>query len=115
MDSILESVKQSMGPSEGDNHFDPDIIMHINTALMSLNQLGVGPAEGFSIFDGEAKWQDLLGTRKDLEAVKSFVYLKTRLAFDPPQSGFLVDAIKSQITELEFRINLQVEGGITNG
>ena len=110
-ESILTSIKKLLGPEEDDTNFDTDIIMHINTALMRLNQLGVGPSTGYSITSKEQVWSDFLGDRKDLEGVKTYVYLKTRLVFDPPQSGFLVDSIKEQIKELESTLNIQAEGG----
>lgn len=110
MGSILTSIKALLGIEEHDPHFDRDIIMNINGALMTLNQLGVGPQEGFVITSEQQTWASLLGTRKDLEGIKMYVYLKTRLTFDPPQNSFLVDAIKQQITELEWRINVQAEG-----
>lgn len=112
MESILTSIKKLIGPEENNTEFDEDFIININSAIMRLNQLGIGPPEGYSIKDKEDKWSDLLGDRKDLDAVKTYIYLKVRLVFDPPQSGFLVDAIKGQITELESTLNIQAEGGI---
>ena len=112
MESILTSIKKLLGPEETDTQFDEDIIIHINSAIMRLNQLGIGPTGGYSITDKKNVWSELIGTRKDLDAVKTYIYLKVRLVFDPPQSGFLVDAIKSQITELESTLNIQAEGGI---
>ena len=112
MESILTSIKKLLGPGETDTQFDEDIIIFINGAIMRLNQLGIGPPGGYSIKDKDDKWSALLGTREDLDAVKTYIYLKVRLIFDPPQSGFLVDAIKSQITELESTLNIQAEGGI---
>ena len=110
--SILTSIKKLLGPDEEDTSFDTDITIHINSALFRLNQLGVGPAEGYVVTDKSQTWSDFIGSnRKDLEAIKTYVYLKTRLLFDPPQSSFLVDAIKSQITEYESTINMQAEGG----
>lgn len=111
VNSILTSIKKQLGIEEQYIHYDSDIIIHINSALMNLNQLGVGP-KGFTIEDSEAVWTDFLGTRKDLEFVKSLIYLKVRLLFDPPQSGFLLDSIRQSITELEWRINVQAEGGV---
>lgn len=108
MESILTSIKKLLGPEESYDHFDTDIIIHINSALMVLNQLGVGPAEGFSISDKEAVWTDFV-PEKNVEAVKTYVYLKVRLIFDPPQSSFLVAAIEKQITELEWRLNVKAE------
>lgn len=110
-ESILTSIKKLLGIGESDESFDTDIIMSINSALMALNQLGVGDTAGFYISSKDDLWEDLLGDRTDLEAVKIYIYLKVRLMFDPPQNSFLVDSIKNQITELEFRINIQAEGG----
>ena len=113
MASILTSIKKRLGMEESDTQFDEDVIASINTSFMRLNQLAVGPAEGFIITDKNDEWSDFLGERKDLEGVKSFVYLKARLEFDPPQVGFLVDAIKEQITNLEWVLNHQAEKGVT--
>jgi hypothetical protein len=107
--SILTGIKKLLGIVEEDTSFDTDIILHINMAFFNLNQLGIGPAEGYSITDKSTVWGDYLESRTDLEAVKTFVFLKTRLIFDPPQSGFLLDAIKEQIRELEWRLNVQIE------
>lgn len=108
MESILTSIKKLLGPDEAYDHFDPDLIIHINSVLMVLTQLGVGPAEGFSISDKSAVWTDFV-PEKNVEAVKSYVYLKVRLIFDPPQSSALIASIEKQITELEWRINVMVE------
>lgn len=108
MENILDSIKKLLGIDKELTQFDQDVAMDINTSLLALNQIGVGPSEGFSIKDYSEEWTDLIGDRKDLEAVKTYVYLKTRLLFDPPQSGFLVDAIKAQISEIEWRLMTQV-------
>lgn len=115
MDSILTSIKKLLGIEEEYTHFDVDVIIYINSAFMHLNQLGVGPEEGFVIKDVGDKWTDFLSDSKRLESVKTYVYLKTRLIFDPPQMGYLVDAITKQIAELEWRLNVQAEGGILYG
>lgn len=109
--SILTSIKKLLGIDSTDTNFDTDIIIGINSALLSVQQLGIGPTTGFSISSTSEKWSDLLGTRTDLDAVKTYIYQKTRLAFDPPQNSFLVEAINKQLTELEFRLNIQAEGG----
>jgi len=111
MDSILKSIKKAIGLDNDYSQFDLDIIMCINTAIMSLTQIGVGPSEGFMVKDASQMWTDLIGTRKDLESVKTYVYLKVRLVFDPPQTGVLLDAMKAMITEFEWRLSVQVEGG----
>ena len=108
MDSILTSIKKLLGITEEYEHFDPDIIMHINSAFMILNQLGVGPEEGFFIKDKSSTWDEFL-SGSNLEAVKTYVYLKVKLMFDPPLSSTVIEAIKSQISELEWRLNVSTD------
>lgn len=112
MDSILTSIKKLLGISEEDEHFDTDIIIHINSVLMILNQLGVGPAKGFSISGKSEKWSDFIPTDSSIEAVKSYVYLKVRLMFDPPTSSAAIESINKLIAEYEWRINVMVETGV---
>ena len=109
MESILTSIKKLLGIEEEYKHFDPDIVMQINSAFGVLTQLGVGPEEGFFIEDEGAVWSDYLFNDRRLEFVKTYVYLKVRLGFDPPQSSAAIEAINRQISELEWRINLTVE------
>lgn len=90
-------------------HFDQDVIFDINTVLMTSNQIGVGPETGFLITGASETWKDLLGERTDLEAVKSYIYLKVRLLFDPPSSSFVLDAMQRQAAEIEWRLLIQVE------
>jgi len=106
--TILNSIKKLLGIEPEYTHFDMDVTIHINSALRRLTQLGVGPTEGFRI-DNATEWANYIGDAIDMEWVKDYIYLKTRLIFDPPQTGFLVDAIKSQIAELEWCINSQAE------
>ena len=108
MDSILNSVKKKLGIQEDYTHFDEDIIMDINSVFMVLNQLGVGPDEPFTIEDEDAYWEDFIDNTR-IEAVKSYMYMKVRLMFDPPTSGFLVESLKKQIDELEWRMLVQAE------
>ena len=108
--NILDSVKKLLGIESSYTHFDQDIIMHINSALMTLDQIGISSSTGFGIIDASTRWTDILGVRTDLEAVKSFVYLKVRLIFDPPSSSFVLDAMNRQMQELEWRLNIQAEG-----
>lgn len=107
MDSILTSVKKSLGIDSEYDHFDADITMCINTVLNILNQLGVGPEQGYSITDDTQTWYEFLGERKDLESVKTFVYMKVKLIFDPPSNSFLIDSINKILSELEWRITNQ--------
>jgi hypothetical protein len=109
MDSILVSIKKMLGIGEEDTNFDQDIMININTVIMFLNQLGIGPKNGFSITGSTETWSDLLGDRSDLYAVKTYVYLKVRLLFDPPSSSFVLDSIDRQINQLEWRLNVQAE------
>lgn len=108
MNSILTSVKKMLGIEAEYTHFDADIILYINSVFLSLNQLGVGAETVFSIEDDTAIWTDFLGTSEDLHAVKTYIYLKVRLLFDPPSTSFVIDAIERQIKELEWRLNVQV-------
>ena len=109
MENILDSIKKLLGIDEMDLNFDQELIMHINSVFMVLNQLGVGPVGGFKISSNEEVWTDFVGTRLDLESVKSYIYLKVRLLFDPPQNSFLVGSIEKQIEEQEWRLQVQVE------
>lgn len=109
MDSILTSIKKLLGITEEYEHFDQDIIIHINTALMILTQLGVGPSEGFFIKDKYALWSDFIPDVKTLEAVKSYIYLKVRMLFDPPTSSSLMNAMEQNMKELEWRLNAASE------
>jgi hypothetical protein len=107
--SILTSVKKVLGIDEDYTAFDPDIIMHINTAFATLNQLGPGPVDGFMIEDKTATWDDFY-TDVNLNGVQTYVYLRVRQLFDPPQTGYLSDAMQKQIDELAWRINTVWEG-----
>ena len=109
MDSILTSIKKLLGVTEEYENFDQDIIMHINSAFMILNQLGVGPKSGFSISDKSSTWDEFIPESSNLEAVKTYVHLKVKLMFDPPLSSTVIEAIKSQINELEWRLNVSVD------
>lgn len=111
MESILESIKKLLGISEEYTHFDSDIVMHINSVMLNLKQIGVIPESGYLITGSEETWDDICGDRKDLEAIKSYIYLKVRLLFDPPTSTPLIEAIKSQISELEWRLYFDADLG----
>lgn len=109
-DSILTSIKKLLGLNADDKSFDTDIIIHINTALATLNQLGVGKKAGFAISDESATWKSLFGDNLTLIGfIKNYVYLKVRLVFDPPTNSFAVESIKQSISEYEWRINSAVD------
>lgn len=109
-DSILTSIKKLLGIGEDYEHFDTDIIIHINTVIMILNQMGVG-AVNFHITGKGETWSDFLGTDNTiLEMAKTYIYLKVRLIFDPPSTGGgVLDAINNTIEELEWRLNSEVD------
>ena len=107
-ESILTSVKKMLGIQEDYEHFDPEIIMHINSAFLILNQLGVGPDRPFMIESKMDFWDDFL-PEGDIELVKTYVYQRVRLMFDPPSSSFVLDSINKQIAEFEFRMSVQAE------
>ena len=109
MESILTSIKKLLGITEEYDQFDPDIIMHINSVFMILTQLGVGPTEGFSIEDDTAVWTDFIQDVKKLESVKTYIYLKVKLAFDPPLSSAVIESMNRLINELEWRLNVAAE------
>jgi hypothetical protein len=109
MDSILNTIKKKLNVDISDTSFDTDIITDINTALMRVSRLGIGPSTGFYITDDAKQWIDLLGDRKDLEGVKTYIYLKVRLMFDPPANQSLLKSINEQISELESELASQAE------
>lgn len=109
MESILTSIKKLLGISEEYTHFDADLIMHINSVFLILTQIGVGPSKGFSISDETAKWTDFIQDSIRLGAVKSFMYLKVKLLFDPPSSSSVMEATNKLIAELEWRLNVESE------
>lgn len=108
-ESILTSIKKLLGITEEYTAFDSDITMHINSVFLTLSQLGVGPVNGFSISSKEEVWIDFIESSNLLNAVKSYVYLKVRLLFDPPTSSSAVDSINRMISEFEWRINVEAE------
>ena len=115
MESILTSIKKMLGITEDYEHFDSDLIMHINSVFSILTQLGVGPSEGFSIKDKTDVWSDFIPDDPRLESVKSYVYMKVKLLFDPPLSSTVMESTNRMISEFEWRLNVQAETEIQNG
>ena len=107
--SILTSIKKMLGVAEDYTEFDEDIITHINSVFLNLTQLGVGPEEGFMIEDGTAVWEDFIDNSIQLQAVKTYMYLKVKLLFDPPLSSSVTEAFTRMIAELEWRLNAAVD------
>lgn len=109
-DSILNDIKKLLGIMESYEHFDVDIIIHINTAFSTLTQLGVGPSDGFSITNKTETWADFIGDDYlKFQSVKTYIYLKVKMIFDPPSNSSATEAIKSTISELEWRLNINAE------
>lgn len=109
MDSILTSIKKLLGIAEDYEHFDQDLIIHINSVLSVLTQLGVGPSEGFSIEDENATWNDFIPEDKRLSSIRSYVYMKVKLLFDPPLSSSVMESMNRTISEFEWRLNVAAE------
>lgn len=108
-DSILISTKKALDIPENYNVFDQNIIMYINSVFSTLNQLGIGPEKGFEIADATTTWSHFLGGNAKFNSVKTYMFLRVKTLFDPPGTSFLLDAIKAQIQELEWRINAEYE------
>lgn len=108
-DSILNDVKKVLGLDSGYTPFDIDVIIHINSALTVLNDLGVGPTDVLVITGAENLWSELGLENNQLSMVKSYLYLKTRVVFDPPAFGFHLDALNKQIEEQEYRLKERSE------
>ena len=109
LESILNSVKKMIGIDQDYTVFDADIITHTNTAFSILHQLGVGPDEGFEVTDNTQTWTDFIGDDPRFNFVKSWVTLKVKMLFDPPQSSALIDSANRLLSELEWRINVSVD------
>lgn len=108
-DSILNTVKKILGFEAEYTAFDLDIITHINSVFFTLHQLGVGPEKGFMILDKENTWSSFVGPEQ-INAVKSYMALKVRLLFDPPATSFALESLNKQATEMEWRLNVHMEG-----
>jgi hypothetical protein len=108
--SILDSVKKILGLDPSYTAFDTDVVLHINTVFNVLNGLGIGPVNSFMIEDNTATWDAFLGADPNLNAVKTYVYLRVKLLFDPPQTSFVIESMNKQIEELEWRLSVKREG-----
>lgn len=108
-DSILTSIKKLLGIAEENTDFDLDIVTHINTVFMVLKQLGVGPEEGFIIEDKKTRWDDYIEDELVFNTIKSYVYYKVKLLFDPPTNSTVMESTNRVVNELEWRLNLDSE------
>lgn len=109
--SILNSTKKILGVAQDYEAFDLDIITHINAVFSTLEQLGVGPVGGFTIQDETAEWGDLLGrpVPPTLNQVKSYVFLRVRLLFDPPTNSFAIASMEKQVEQMEWRLQVLMD------
>lgn len=108
-ESILTSTKKMLGLSDDYTAFDPDIIIHINSVISILHDLGIGPEEGYIVEDAEDTWEMYLGSTQNFALIRTYVYLRVRLFFDPPTTSYLISAMEDQLRELEWRISMRRE------
>lgn len=113
-ESILMSIKKLLNVEEDDTSFDTDIGVLINSEFMTLQQLGIGPEEGFSIDGASTRWTDFSTDKTLIDTVKAFVFMKVRMIFDPPASSIVAESYNSRIRELEWRLNIQAERNNTD-
>ncbi len=107
--SILKTIRTSLGILPDFTDFDQELLVAINSALMAVSQLGIGPDGGFSISDDTATWADLFDEVTNIEGVKSYILIKAKLEFDPPGTSFLLAAFERQLTELAWRLMIEVD------
>ena len=112
MASILNTVKSLLGISESDTDFDQELIVFINSSMGALHLLGVGSTEVFSITNSTTTWAQFLGSSNDFEMAKSYIYMKVRLVFDPPNVSFVLTAFEQMIAEIEFRLTTQANNAV---
>lgn len=112
-ESMLDSIKKVLGLTPDYDVFDADILMHMNSTFSQLHQLGIGPEEGFYLETADTKWEAYFAGSvvdpKQLSNVKTYVYIKVRLIFDPPATSFAIKALQDQAVELEWRLNATVD------
>ena len=109
MESILLTIKKMLGLEPEYTPFDTDIIVLINSSLMRLHQLGIGPKDGFRIANDKQTWSELVGDREDLNSIQEFIFIKTKLIFDPPATSFVIQAYNDRANELEWCLMVEKE------
>lgn len=114
-DSILQSIKKLLGPGAEQTEFNQEILMDINGVFFELQELGVGPEEGFAIYDETAKWIDFTDNTKILRVLKPYMYLKVKLIFDPPTSSSVLTSFENMVNRFEWRINVAAESSGSAG
>lgn len=107
--SILKTIRTSLGILPDFTDFDPELLVAINSALLAVSQLGIGPEGGLTLTDDTLDWDDLFDGVSNIEGVKSYIFLKVKLEFDPPGTSFLQASINNQLTELAYRLMIQVD------
>lgn len=108
-DSILMTIRKLVCGNANADHFDTDLLVHINTCFSILNQLGVGPENGFVVTDETQSWSSYIADNRVLNMVKTYVTLKIKVVFDPPLTSSVLEAMNKQISELEWRLNVAVD------
>lgn len=109
MESVLTSIKKMLGMGADYTVYDTDVMIHINSVFVDLKRLGVGPSEGFKIRGAYETWSDFTGDVIDFESVKTYMYLRVRLLFDPPTSSAAVEAMKAEADKYEWLLNVSAE------
>lgn len=107
-ESILNSIKKLLNISKDDTSFDTDIIIHINSVITSLLQIGIGK-ENFRVVDKDTKWTDYISNDKSIDYIKTYIYLKVKMVFDPPANGSIMQSFNETIKELEWRLHINYE------
>lgn len=110
-DSILTSIKKMLGATEDYTPFDDQLLIHINSVLSTVCQLGAGPDVPVKLVTGTETWDEVIGDNPYIEFIKSYVYIRTKLVFDPPQNSTILNALKEEMREIEWRLNVSVDPG----
>lgn len=105
--NILESIKKQLGIEPDDLSFDEELLFHINSVFNIITQLGIGPEEGFELISGKEEWNEFLDNPKKLNMIKSYIYMKVKLMFDPPTTGTHIESMERLVKELESRLNYE--------
>ena len=114
IDGILDTIKKLLGIDEDDDSFDIDIIIIINSITPILGQMGIGPSNGYIVKSKDDKWSDYISDSTiNLEGVKNYIFIKTKLIFDPPTNSTTIESLNKVLSELEWRMMLSVETDIT--
>ena len=108
-ESILNSIKKLLNISKDEHAFDTDIIIHINSVISALLQIGIGPSEGFRVSDESDTWQDYIADEQKIDYIKTYIYLKVKMIFDPPLNSSLMQSFNETIRELEWRLHINYE------